>query len=57
MHSVICRYVYIFIYKIKTVWSCDISIVRELYMEQEKTYIRGSKNRKLNVRAKKILTS
>jgi hypothetical protein len=29
----------------KSVWSCDISIDREFYMEQEKIYFWGSKRR------------
>jgi hypothetical protein len=30
----------------KSVWSCDISIVREFYMEKEKLYFGDQKDRK-----------
>jgi hypothetical protein len=37
----------------KSIWSCDISIDREFYMEQGKIYLWGSKKRKQGFRAQK----
>jgi hypothetical protein len=37
----------------KSIWSCGKSIVREFYIDQEKTYYWGSKRRKKAIRAQK----
>jgi hypothetical protein len=38
----------------KSVWSCDISIDREFYMEQQKTYFQGSKRKKISLQKRNL---